>query len=948
LSALRPTAPALFAAAGVAILAAGILVPAPVAAAWIANGNPVCVDAGNQSSPVAVADGAGGAYVAWQDNRRPPRQIFVQRIDSAGNVAPGWSVGGAQVSSETFFDATATESDWAAPDGAGGVFLAWQRYNGTAWEIRLQRITSAGAPAPGWPAGGVLVDDTDVNSAVLAEDGMGGVYVGWWKGGGSLTLHLQHVDGTGAASWAAGGVLVSALDGFYLLSRSLIPDGTGGAMVAWLSPFPAAPGDSADVRIQRITSAGTVAAGWPANGVVAAADLAAFGLGPETPTWTPDDAGGAYVAWADARDGELDAYLTRIDASGGFAAGWSPTGNPIAANGSVQERGPVGLAADGIGGTLAMWNEIGGTFDEYRATHFAGSGLSYWGPNLAAQQYHEAFWGGVLPIQSSTGDWMAAGPAGGVAHPNVLALGLDVFGTPTAGWLGQTLRSHATPAAHERVTEVEPDVMFVAFSDARADSGDIYVARFESRCNLSATDAFTGWDSAVVPRSAAGAAIDSVALTPVLDGNSPTTWINWQHSADGTHTLPGWGAELRLDDETILFSFPKGSGTDPSFYTLLNGGPFQVRGGRHCLVAEVDAAGGVPETTEGDNVLDQQWIWSPLVTAGGAPLSRAAPPNPCVHVQPSGDGFSFLRNGSYAWVTAIAPRAYGDDYDLYVYDDYAGSTSGFSNLVGSSIAGGNQTDFVVGHFAGTPVTVYPAATRWSVGGGGQDFTVDQIDATGRNASEFGLWTGQLLVADRLADVYEANLTAGKTYTFRLQRESGTSDLAMDLYPGTAATIAGRYQALEYSAPISADHDAFVHTAVTTGWHPFVVYRTDGSTSSTPVTYAVEFGQAAVDAPGALPPGPPAALALHGARPNPLPGSGSLRFDLPAPGAVRLNVYDVSGRLVRQLVSGVHGAGRHDVVWDGRSGDGAQVGPGVYWARLEAQGETRSRKLVLLR
>jgi hypothetical protein len=171
---------------------------------------------------------------------------------------------------------------------------------------------------------------------------------------------------------------------------------------------------------------------------------------------------------------------------------------------------------------------------------------------------------------------------------------------------------------------------------------------------------------------------------------------------------------------------------------------------------------------------------------------------------------------------------------------------------------------------------------------------------------------------------------------------------MDLYPGTAAMIAGRYQALEYSAPISAVHDAFVHTAVSTGWHPFVVYRTDGSTSGTPVTYTVEFGQAAVDAPGASPTGLPAVLALHGARPNPLPGRGSVMFDLPAPSAVRLNVYDVSGRLVRQLVSGVQPAGRHDVVWDGKDGRGTRVGPGVYWARLEAQGEARSRKIVLLR
>jgi hypothetical protein len=65
--------------------------------------------------------------------------------------------------------------------------------------------------------------------------------------------------------------------------------------------------------------------------------------------------------------------------------------------------------------------------------------------------------------------------------------------------------------------------------------------------------------------------------------------------------------------------------------------------------------------------------------------------------------------------------------------------------------------------------------------------------------------------------------------------------------------------------------------------------------------------------------------------------------------VRLTLHDAAGRLVRTLVDGVTvTAGRHAVMWDGRDHAGRSVGSGVYVCRLEAAGEVRHSKLVLLR
>lgn len=86
--------------------------------------------------------------------------------------------------------------------------------------------------------------------------------------------------------------------------------------------------------------------------------------------------------------------------------------------------------------------------------------------------------------------------------------------------------------------------------------------------------------------------------------------------------------------------------------------------------------------------------------------------------------------------------------------------------------------------------------------------------------------------------------------------------------------------------------------------------------------------------------------LQAAAPNPFHVRTVLAYDLPRQGAVTLRIYDVSGRLVRALVSGAtQPTGRYSVEWDGRDGAGAAMGPGLYFGRLEAGSESDVRRLV---
>jgi len=83
-------------------------------------------------------------------------------------------------------------------------------------------------------------------------------------------------------------------------------------------------------------------------------------------------------------------------------------------------------------------------------------------------------------------------------------------------------------------------------------------------------------------------------------------------------------------------------------------------------------------------------------------------------------------------------------------------------------------------------------------------------------------------------------------------------------------------------------------------------------------------------------------------PNPFNPSTSIRFVLPARMRATLSVYDVAGRKVRVLRSGILAAGVHDVPWNGRDGAGHGVGSGVYYYRLQAGTHAITRKMLLIK
>jgi hypothetical protein len=87
-------------------------------------------------------------------------------------------------------------------------------------------------------------------------------------------------------------------------------------------------------------------------------------------------------------------------------------------------------------------------------------------------------------------------------------------------------------------------------------------------------------------------------------------------------------------------------------------------------------------------------------------------------------------------------------------------------------------------------------------------------------------------------------------------------------------------------------------------------------------------------------------------PNPFRDETRIVFMLPgdrrADRSAKVRIYNVAGRLVKELPARPGVAGRNERVWDGTDSGGNNVASGVYFVRVESGGETAGGKVVLLR
>jgi hypothetical protein len=82
-------------------------------------------------------------------------------------------------------------------------------------------------------------------------------------------------------------------------------------------------------------------------------------------------------------------------------------------------------------------------------------------------------------------------------------------------------------------------------------------------------------------------------------------------------------------------------------------------------------------------------------------------------------------------------------------------------------------------------------------------------------------------------------------------------------------------------------------------------------------------------------------------PNPSPDSFTIRFELARREWVEMSVYDICGRKVACLSTGMRQAGSHSINWEPGSAQTGDAPPGVYFVRLVTSDEIRTARLVLI-
>lgn len=93
---------------------------------------------------------------------------------------------------------------------------------------------------------------------------------------------------------------------------------------------------------------------------------------------------------------------------------------------------------------------------------------------------------------------------------------------------------------------------------------------------------------------------------------------------------------------------------------------------------------------------------------------------------------------------------------------------------------------------------------------------------------------------------------------------------------------------------------------------------------------------------------PLATSLLGNTPNPFNPITKINFALKKDAIVKLGIYNVKGQLVKELLNEELSAGLHNLVWEGEDHNGKQVSSGIYFYRMDTEGYTKTKKMIMLK
>ena len=325
-----------------------VLLSGVIDTSWTPDAGRLCLGASEGTRPQIVPDGAGGAFVGWVEARQAEPDIYLQRFTSEGSVASGWPVGGLAICEAPYSQYHLEVTS----DGAGGVYLAWEDYRrGSDGDIYVARVSSDGELQSGWPAGGLAVCAAEGEQSLpkIATDASGGAFVAWQdRRTGVLELYLQHLSASGAAvgGWEQGGTRL-AVASPPALEPILVADSLGTPVLIWTHQ-----GDESTYDLL----AAAISTFLP--GVAETPPLMTLSQGATEYSAVVAQKTGAHgviAGWGEWRSGSPSVRAQLLNLSGGLASSWSSGGVSVY-EGAIG-RGALTLLSDGVVGTFVGWED---------------------------------------------------------------------------------------------------------------------------------------------------------------------------------------------------------------------------------------------------------------------------------------------------------------------------------------------------------------------------------------------------------------------------------------------------------------------------------------------------------------------------------------------------------------------------------------------------------------
>lgn len=305
---------------------------------WQTGGVPVCVYARIQISLNIEPDNAGGAYIVWEDNRNPGKDIYGQHLSSTG--APLWTVNGIPIANgdgdETY------NTMWS--DGLGGLIIGYVYSLSGADDLYVKRFLPNGQMA--WnqplPLSPVAEKQNKIKMAPINNDS----FVFTWMDFRNTDpdIYAQRVDLNGNILWPDPFVVYTdstATIPYPQENPRIVQTSDNAVIIIWEDK-----GNSSgepDLYAQKIGLSGTKL--WDIAGV----PLCVADFSQSSPRMCSDNNGGCYVSWDDARNGNtanFDIYAQHLSSTG--TSLWAPNGKAICTSPNEQTGALIKISGNNI------------------------------------------------------------------------------------------------------------------------------------------------------------------------------------------------------------------------------------------------------------------------------------------------------------------------------------------------------------------------------------------------------------------------------------------------------------------------------------------------------------------------------------------------------------------------------------------------------------------------